>query len=56
VTDAGILASFSGTSTGGESIAIELTKYSTAVDAAAFAPPAGANVVDVNQIDLPPAP
>jgi hypothetical protein len=51
ITDAGILASFSGTSTTGEHKAIELTKYSGSADAAVFAPPAGAKVVDVTQIE-----
>ena len=50
VTDAGILASFSGTSTSGEQAAIELTSYSASADASAFEPPAGAKIVDVAQI------
>jgi hypothetical protein len=50
ITDAGILASFSGTSTTGEHKAIELTKYSGSADASMFAPPAGAKIVDVSQI------
>ncbi|HEX6870539.1 MAG TPA: hypothetical protein VF163_05525 [Micromonosporaceae bacterium] len=50
VTEAGILASFSGTSTTGEKVSIELTKYSTSADASAFEPPAGAKIVDVTQI------
>jgi hypothetical protein len=50
VTDDGVLASFSGTSTAGEVKAIELTKYSDTADAAAFAPPEGAKIVDVTQI------
>jgi len=50
VTESGVLASFSGESTTGEKHFIELTKYSTSADAAAFAPPAGAKIVDVTQI------
>lgn len=50
ITDDGILASFSGVSTTGETTGIELTKYSGAADATLFAPPAGAKVVDVTQI------
>jgi hypothetical protein len=56
VTDAGILASFSGTSISGEAASIELTKYEATADPAAFAPPPGTNVVDVDQIALPPTP
>jgi hypothetical protein len=54
VTDDGVLASFSGTSTAGEVKAIELTKYSASADAAAFAPPEGAKIVDVTQIQPSP--
>jgi hypothetical protein len=50
ITDDGILASFSGISTTGEKTAIELTKYSATADATLFAPPAGAKIVDVTQI------
>jgi hypothetical protein len=50
VTDAGILSSFSATSTSGEHKAIELTKYSATVDPTLLAPPAGAKIVDVTQI------
>jgi outer membrane lipoprotein-sorting protein len=46
VTDAGVLASFSGTSTNNKKASIELTNYSTTVDPAAFAPPPGATVTD----------
>ena len=51
ITEAGILASFSGTSTDGQQAKIELTKYSDKADPSAFAPPAGATVVDVTAID-----
>lgn len=54
ITEAGILASFSGTSGDGTKASIELTKYSTSVDASAFAPPAGAKIVDVTAIEPTP--
>jgi hypothetical protein len=50
VTEAGILASFTATSTTTEYKAIELTKYSDTADASAFTPPAEAKIVDVTQI------
>jgi hypothetical protein len=50
VSDAGILSSFSATSTTGEHKAIELTKYSATADASLLAPPPGAKIVDVTQI------
>jgi hypothetical protein len=50
VTEAGILASFSGTTVEGEQAAIELVAYSASVDATAFEPPTGAKIVDVAQI------
>ena len=56
VTDAGVLASFSGTTTSGEAASIELTSYATTADAAAFAPPPGTNIVDVTEIGVPPTP
>jgi hypothetical protein len=53
VTEVGILASFSGTSTSGDSLSVELTGYSETADPAAFAPPAGAEIVDVTQLQPP---
>jgi hypothetical protein len=53
VTEVGILASFSGTSTSGETISVELTGYSETADPSAFAPPAGAEIVDVTQLQPP---
>jgi len=53
ITDAGILASFSATSTTTEYKAIELTKYSDSADTSAFEPPADAKIVDVTQIQPP---
>jgi hypothetical protein len=50
ITDKGILASFTATSTTAEYKAIELTSYSDTADAAAFAPPADAKIVDVTTI------
>jgi hypothetical protein len=52
LTDEGILSSFSGTDTSGQTVEIQLTRYSAEVDQAAFAPPAGATVTNVNQIEL----
>jgi hypothetical protein len=53
VTEVGILASFSGTSTSGETLSVELTGYSETADPSAFAPPAGAEIVDVTQLQPP---
>lgn len=50
VTDSGILASFSGTSTTGEKTSIELKSYADTADATLFAPPPGAKIVDVTAI------
>jgi hypothetical protein len=47
VTEAGLLASFSGTTADGQEAAIELVRYEPTADAAAFKPPKGAEVVDV---------
>jgi hypothetical protein len=47
VADNGVLTAFSGTGTDGSRVGVELTNYSATVDPAAFAPPAGAKVVDV---------
>jgi hypothetical protein len=50
VTEHGVLSAFSGESNTGEHASIELVGYSDEVDAAAFAPPAGATVVDVTTL------
>jgi hypothetical protein len=50
VTEAGLLASFSGTTANGEQAAIELVKYEASADPAAFDPPKGAEVVDVGDL------
>jgi hypothetical protein len=53
VTETGILASFSGTTTSGEKAEIELVKYSATADAKALAPPDGAKIVDVTTLEPP---
>lgn len=50
VTDSGLLSSFSGELNNGEKASIEMTRYSGSADARAFAPPAGAEVVDVDKL------
>lgn len=52
VTDAGVLASFSGTSTNGETVALEMTSFKESADPSAFEPPAGAKIVEVDQIQV----
>ncbi|WP_329108783.1 hypothetical protein OG792_09100 [Micromonospora sp. NBC_01699] len=47
VTESGVLASFSGNSNTGERVSLELVKFTESVDEKLFAPPAGANLVDV---------
>ncbi|MFK3980677.1 hypothetical protein ACI2K4_09920 [Micromonospora sp. NPDC050397] len=47
VTESGVLASFSGSLNTGEHGALELSKFSGSVDERLFAPPSGANLVDV---------
>jgi hypothetical protein len=53
ILEEGVLASFSGTSSEDEKVAIELTSFKESADASAFAPPAGAKVVDVTSIEPP---
>jgi len=55
VTDGGLLASFAGTLTDGTNASIELTRYSGSADVAAFAPPAGAQIVDVETLQPSPS-
>jgi hypothetical protein len=50
VADNGVLTAFSGTGTDGSRVGVELASYSATVDPAAFAPPAGAKVVDVTAL------
>jgi outer membrane lipoprotein-sorting protein len=50
VTEDGVLAAFTGTTTEGVEASIQLTNYSTSADAKAFAPPAGAKIVDTSVI------
>jgi outer membrane lipoprotein-sorting protein len=52
VADNGVLSSFNGTISNGQHAAIELSSFSLTADPGAFAPPAGAKVVDVNQIQV----
>jgi outer membrane lipoprotein-sorting protein len=53
VTDNGLLASFEGTLTDGKKAKIELVRYSSTADASAFQPPAGAEIIDVDQLSTP---
>jgi len=53
VTDSGVLASFEGLGTDGKNATVELTRYSSSVDANAFKPPAGAEVTDLDQLKTP---
>ncbi|MEH1011800.1 hypothetical protein V6U90_01550 [Micromonospora sp. CPCC 206060] len=50
VTEAGVLASFSGRLNTGEEAAIELAEFSAEADPTAFAPPADATVTDVTRL------
>ena len=53
VTDAGLLASFKGDLDHEQTADIELTRYATAVDPQAFTVPAGFQVVNVDQLQIP---
>lgn len=50
VSDSGLLTSFAGTDSAGTKLAVEMTRYSETADANAFKPPAGYQVVDVDQL------
>jgi hypothetical protein len=50
VADNGVLTEFVGTGTDGSKVGVTLAKYGTTVNAAAFAPPKGAKIVDVNSL------
>jgi hypothetical protein len=50
VADNGLLTLFSGTDTGGTTLSVEMTRYSDTADANAFKPPAGYQVIDVDQL------
>jgi hypothetical protein len=52
VTEAGVLAAFSGTTVDGKTSGMELVKFDTSVNPAALAPPKGAKVVDVTQLPV----
>jgi outer membrane lipoprotein-sorting protein len=53
VTNSGLLGLFEGTLTDGKKSMIELTKYSTTADASAFKPPAGAEIIDADNLPTP---
>jgi hypothetical protein len=55
VTEGGVLASFTGTDTSGKKLGMTMTSYSTSADPNSFKPPAGAKIVDVDQIEAPPS-
>jgi hypothetical protein len=50
VADNGVLTTFIGTGTDDKSFGVELTSYRTTVDPKAFKPPAGAKIVNVDQL------
>jgi hypothetical protein len=53
LSDSGVLTRFSGTSTGGETKSVELTKYSGKVDASLLEVPANAKIVDNGLLPTP---
>jgi hypothetical protein len=53
VGDNGVLTTFSGVGTDDKKVGVELTKFSGKVDQKAFVPPAGAKIVDVQDIQAP---
>ncbi len=53
ITDAGVLARFSGTETDGTKASIDLTNYSGSVDDSLLQPPAGAQINDVTDVPTP---
>jgi hypothetical protein len=53
VGDNGVLTTFTGIGTDNKKVGVELTKFSSKVDAKAFIPPAGAKIVDVQDIQAP---
>jgi hypothetical protein len=53
VGDNGVLTTFTGVGTDNKKVGVELTKFSSKVDAKAFVPPAGAKIVDVQDIQAP---
>jgi hypothetical protein len=55
ITDGGALASFTGTDTSGQKLGMVMTTYSSTADPKSFQPPAGAKIVDVDQIETPPS-
>jgi hypothetical protein len=53
VADNGVLTHFTGTGTDNVKLGVELSKFSTTVNASAFAVPAGTKIVDVGEIQPP---
>jgi hypothetical protein len=53
VTDNGVLAQFDGALSDGKRASVEMTEYSSSPDASLFKPPAGATIVDVDQLHEP---
>lgn len=53
VGDNGVLTTFTGVGTDNKKVGVELAKFSSKVDAKAFVPPAGAKIVDVQDIQAP---
>lgn len=53
VGDNGVLTTFTGVGTDNKKIGVELTRFSSKVDEKAFVPPAGAKIVDVQDIQAP---
>jgi len=53
VGDNGVLTTFTGVGTDNKKIGVELTKFASKVDEKAFVPPAGAKIVDVQDIQAP---
>ena len=53
VGDNGVLTTFTGVGTDNKKIGVELTRFAGKVDEKAFVPPAGAKIVDVQDIQAP---
>jgi hypothetical protein len=53
VGDNGVLTTFTGVGTDNKKIGVELTKFAGKVDEKSFVPPAGAKIVDVQDIQAP---
>jgi hypothetical protein len=53
VGDNGVLTTFTGVGTDNKKVGVELTKFTGKVDEKAFVPPAGAKIVDVQDLQTP---